>query len=371
MLIPTMEAIGGAERQVLLLATELAKSGHAVTVVALSGGGGAMHQKLKEAGVGYHSLEMRKAWIDPLGWWRYFAWTRRERPEIVHAHLPHASWFGRWMRLIWPVRVLIDTIHTSATGGRWRRIGYRLSDWLTDHVTCVSAAVADMIAASGIASREHMTILPNGVAIPEIPANAARSGRGFDWISVGRLSRVKDYPTLLRAFARLPVGARLTIAGSGPDEAALQVLAASLGVGGRVDLVGFQAEIQPWLARADGFVLSSLWEGLPISVLEAQAAGLPVVATDGCGTREAMEVGRSGLLAPVGDSDALAVAMARVMALSPEGRTSMGLAGREFVRRNFALTSIVDRWLALYGRLLIENPVAKRRSRRRAQVLRD
>ena len=349
MVIPTIDAIGGAERQVLLLAIELRRRGHEVTVIALSGDGGTEKVKLAESGVLFVTLAMRKAWIDPRGWRRYVVWAREHRPQVVHAHLAHASWFARWVRLICPVRVVVDTIHTSNVGGLKRRLGYRLSDWLSDEVTCVSSAVAE--SAARISRGRTLTIVPNGVLIPEIRRQDMPPGRRFQWIAVGRLERVKDYPTLLGALAMLP-DAALTIAGAGRDEAALHALCGQLGIEDRVSFAGFQQEVDPLLRAADAFVLSSLWEGLPVSVLEAQAIGLPVVATDGRGTTEAMVVNETGLAVPVGDVEALAGAMRAIMAISTEERAAMGRAGRAWVAANFSLPVVVEHWERLYTRLL-------------------
>jgi glycosyltransferase involved in cell wall biosynthesis len=356
MVIPTLDAIGGAERQVIVLSKELAARGNCVTIVALSGTGITIGGELSQAGVGFLSLGMRKAWVDPRGWQRYIRWARRNRPDILHSHLPHATWFARWVRLLAPVHVQIDTLHTSRTGGRVQRLGYRISAFLNNAVTCVSTVVADSAADAGIALRQHLKIVPNGVPLPrlepELGAASDSSAAPFRWIAVGRLAPVKDYPTLLRAFAVLPGAPCLQIVGSGPEEAALRSLAAQLKIDHRVEFAGFQSDVFPLLGSADAFVLSSKWEGLPIGALEAAAAGLPVVATNGPGTREAMLPGESGLLVPVGDAPALAEAMAAVMAMPGEERRAMGNRGRELVEERFSIGAVVDRWERLYTALL-------------------
>jgi glycosyltransferase involved in cell wall biosynthesis len=229
-LIPTIDQIGGAESQVLLLAKELATRGWPVTLIALSGNGQATAAELASANVDFLSLEMRKAWIDPRGWLRYRAWFRIHRPAIVHAHLPHATLFARWVRLLAPIRVQIDTIHTSKTtsnsGGPGRRLGYKLSNWLTSQVTCVSEAVANSALTAGLTSREKLRIIPNGVVLPPPPPR--NHNESFQWIAVGRLAPVKDYPTLLHAFAALPGQPSLQIVGTGPEEVHLRNLAAEL-----------------------------------------------------------------------------------------------------------------------------------------------
>lgn len=359
MLIPTVDHIGGAERQVQLLAKALAARGWRVTIVALSGSGAAHKEELASAGVAFLSLHMRKAWIDPRGWFRYHAWALYSQPDIVHAHLPHASWFARCMRLYTPVRVLLDTIHTSSAGPRSRWLTYRLTNWLSNRITCVSESVA---ASCRVAPKKGLLVIPNAVEIPcrEIQPHCSQSA-SFRWIAVGRLAPVKDYPTLLRAFAALPDSAHLQIAGSGPEEDALRALAAQLGIEDRVQFAGFQQDISGLLANADAFVLASRWEGLPVSVLEAAAAGLPVVATAGSGTSEAMQAGQTGLIVPVGDVAALSAAMARVMAMSPGQRRIMGAAGRRFVETHFSLPIVVNRWEGLYTQLLEEHPRSSRR----------
>jgi glycosyltransferase involved in cell wall biosynthesis len=302
---------------------------------------------------------MRKAWIDPLGWLRYIAWHTNNRPEILHAHLPHATFFARWVRLFAPVNVLVDTIHTSHPGSATRQLGYRLSHWLSTQVTCVSDPVARAVLAARIVPKlspeQNLTVLPNGIVLHCLNPSQARNPaihQPLRWIAVGRLAPVKDYPTLLRAFAALPGHPTLQIVGSGPQEQPLRQLAAELAIESRVQFAGFQSDVQPLLAAADAFVLSSLWEGLPISVLEASAAGLPVVVTDAKGVRETMLPGETGLIVPVGDIHALANAMSELMALPPNQRQTIGNRGRAFVEARFSLAKIVDCWEQLYSSLL-------------------
>jgi len=358
LIIPTIDHIGGAERQLLHLARELASRGWQVTVVALSGTGGPEAATLRSLNISFLSLEMRKAWLDPRGWLRFLRWARLHRPDILHAHLPHATWFARCIRPFARIGVLIDTIHTTSTGTNGRKLLYRITNPLTTHVTCVSHAVAESALAARMVSAAKLTLLPNGVPLP--PLTARQSSPTFRWIAVGRLAPVKDYPTLLHAFATLPSHATLQIVGTGPEELTLRSLSASLNIADRVHFSGFHADIPPLLAQADAFVQSSLWEGLPISILEASASALPVVATDAAGTREALIPGQTGLIAPIGDSSALAATMAEVMALPHSERKKIGQHGRQFVEQNFSLSAITTQWEALYRRLLRrESPTAQ------------
>jgi len=359
-IIPTIDEIGGGERQVLVLARAFSERGWRVTLITLSGSRAQDDPQLAESGVTCLSLKMRKAWIDPRGWLRYLAWAARNRLDIVHAHLPHATWFARCMRLFSPIRVHIDTIHTSKTGSLSRRLAYRLTHCLSNRVTCVSKAAASAVLNAGMVRSNGLLVIPNGVPVPPRSLEHPSFDRDFYWIAVGRLAPVKDYPTLLKAFAGLPETAQLTIVGAGPEEEKLRALSSSLNIADRVHFAGFHRDIHPLLNRADAFVQSSLWEGLPTSILEASAAGLAIAATNAAGTCEATIPGHTAVLVPIADIKALEAAMTQIMQMSSETRAQMGWRGRQFVEQNYALPTVVDAWHTLYNRLLAEQPTPSR-----------
>ncbi|MGA9061964.1 MAG: glycosyltransferase [Terracidiphilus sp.] len=359
--IPGIDRIAGAERQAILLAKGLRRRGWRVTVVALSGTGGAAAAELRESGVGFISLEMRKGLADPRGWVRFQRWLWRERPDVVHAHLPHAAWLARWSRMTAPVPVVIDTLHSSCTGKAGRHIGYACSRWLPDHVTAVSHATAASHLAAGMVRKDRLSVLGNGIEVeawqPDAQSRcAARRELGcadeFLWLAVGRLEAVKDYPTTLGALAGVPETARLLVSGTGPLEMELVQLAARLGLERRVHFLGFEPNVKRWMQAADGFVLSSRYEGLPMALLEAGACGLPAVATDVLGTREVIVDGETGWLTPAGDAHGLAETMARLMHTPPDERCAMGERARLRVAEQFSLETVLDRWERLYAEML-------------------
>jgi glycosyltransferase involved in cell wall biosynthesis len=365
LVIPGLDRIGGAERQVILLAKGLRRRGWRVSVVALSGTGGDAAAELIASGAAFLSLGMRKGLADPRGWIRFNRWLRRESPDVLHAHLPHAAWLARWSRLAAPVRVVVDTLHSSSTGPLGRRLGYRWSGWLSDRVTAVSRAVADAHRSAAMAGEDKLTVLPNGVDTeawrPDAAVRAAVRRElelhdEFLWLAVGRLEPVKDYSTLLRAMVEVPVSARLVIAGGGPAQTELLRLSAQLGLERRVRFLGFEPDVRRWMQAADGFVLSSRWEGLPMGLLEAAACALSAVSTDVPGTREVIVDGQTGSLAVAGSAIALQGAMTRMMQTPAEERKAMGERARQRVIERFNLELILDRWEALYGELLQQNP---------------
>ena len=154
-------------------------------------------------------------------------------------------------------------------------------------------------------------------------------GNEFLWFAAGRLDPVKDYPALLWAMMEVPSEAHLVIAGAGPEEIALRRLAIQFGIESRVRFLGFQPDVLQWMQAADGFVLSSRWEGLSMSLLEAGACALPAVATDVAGTREILVHGETGFLAQAGDRLALRGAMTRMMRLDVEARAGDGSTGTQ------------------------------------------
>lgn len=361
--IPGIDKLGGAEKQAIALAKGLVRREWRVSMIALSGNGGAAAGELAAADVEFLTLRMRKGLADPRGWVRLNRWLRRERPDVLHTHLPHATWMARGSRLLAPVRVVVDTVHTAATGPGTRRMVYRWTGWLADCVTAVSCGVADAYVGAGMVRADRMTVLPNGIELEGWePGTRKECGLKdeFVWCAVGRLERVKKYGALLRAMAGLPETARLMIAGSGAEEVALRALAEELGVAGRVRFLGFQADVRPRLQAADGFVLSSLWEGLPVSLLEAGACGLPAVATDVAGVREVVADGETGFVAAADDVDSLRRAMLRLMQMRPENRLAMGMDARRRIEERFALESVLDRWEALYGALMERNARPRR-----------
>jgi glycosyltransferase involved in cell wall biosynthesis len=370
-MIPGLNRVGGAEQQTILLARGLAQRGWRVTVLVLSGDQGTATTLLESRGVQFLSLKMRKGLADPRGWLLLHSWLRRERPEIVHAHLPHAAWMARWSRLGAPVRVLIDTLHSSSTGTAGRQIGYRISDWLTDKVTAVSSAVADTHLAARMVSAGKLVVLANGINLDQWhrDADARVSLRteigmdsGFLWFAASRLDAVKDYPTLLTALALTPEDEYLAIAGSGPQETKLRQMTRDLKLEKRVRFLGFEPDVRRWMQAADGFVLCSRWEGLPMGLLEAAACELPVVATDVPGTREVVMHGVTGFLSPAGNPYGLSNSMIRMVQMTASARAQMGANARQLVVERFGLDAALDLWETIYRELLSRNQFPHRRA---------
>jgi glycosyltransferase involved in cell wall biosynthesis len=178
----------------------------------------------------------------------------------------------------------------------------------------------------------------------------------FIWLAVGRLAPAKDYPNLLRAWAQIHEkhqAARLWIAGAGHFAEVItqnDLIGTAARHDSGVEWLGLRRDIADLLDAADGFVLSSAWEGMPLVIGEAMAMQKPLVATDVGGVREL--VGDAGLLVPASDSQALAGAMLHIMTMNDQQRRSLGKQARERIELHFSMQTKADEWERLYHQLM-------------------
>ena len=176
--------------------------------------------------------------------------------------------------------------------------------------------------------------------------------------TVGRLNEVKRQDLLLRAFAtvrpRVP-SARLLLVGDGPRRAELETLAAEIGVSDAVRFAGYQARPERCLKVMDVFALTSRMEGLPLAILEAWAAGLPVVASAVGGVPDLIDDGRNGLLFPSGDEPRLTLLLGELLA-DPARRHALGEAGRGEVMERYDLERMASEYDGYYQALLGSGP---------------
>jgi glycosyltransferase involved in cell wall biosynthesis len=170
-------------------------------------------------------------------------------------------------------------------------------------------------------------------------------------VGVGRFAYPKDFSTLLAALELVGAGYRAALVGDGPGLGEVVTALRARGLSDRVELLGARGDVSDVLARSDVFVLSSRSEGFPVSILEAMAAGLPVVATDVGGVAEAVVDGETGILVPAGDPEALAAALRRLVA-DPALRRRLGAAGRTRAFRRFDVAHFRAEHLKLYRREL-------------------
>jgi glycosyltransferase involved in cell wall biosynthesis len=362
--LSTSMGMGGADQQLLSAAQQLRVQGYAVLVVSLTPLG-PMGLQARSLGIPIESLEMRRGVPDPRGLLRLIRLVRQWKPDVLHSHMVHANLMARVLRLFVRVPILVSTIHNIHEGGRLRMVASKMTNGWVDHMTIVSEAAADRFVSEGIVPRTLLRVIPNGIDtdrfrnLPPGTRQSIRRSLGieheFVWLAVGRFVLAKDYPNMLHAFAGIHEQypeAVLLLVGRGALQGETEALVQSLGLSRVVRFLGVRQDVPEIMSAADGYVMSSEFEGMPIVLLEAASAGLPIVATSVGGNAEVVRNGESGILVPARDHEGLAGAMLRIIKMSDAERRAMGERGHQHIRTHYGLGRVVERWDALYRELL-------------------
>jgi glycosyltransferase involved in cell wall biosynthesis len=354
--ITRADAVGGASVHVRDLAQAMLGRGHQVMVFI--GGEGPVTEQLHAAGVPFRGLRFLRRPIRPVQDLRAIlelaAAMREFQPDVLSLHTAKAGWIGRLVAARQGIPA-IYTPHGWSLGDRFAApagLAFRWAEkaaarW-AGAIICVCQYEKELALRQRVASAEHLHVVYNGVhdIPPELRAQPGTSPVRI--VSVARLDAPKDHVTLFHALAAIPAeGWRLDLVGDGPLENNLMSLARELGIAARVRFLGYRQNPATILGRAGIFVLSSRSEALPRSVLEAMRAGLPVVATRVGGVPEAVVDGVNGLLAPAGESGALAAALARLLG-DAELRTRFGAEARRTYERRFGFDRMAQETEAVY-----------------------
>ena len=355
LLVATLAEVGGVATYLESLLPALAGR-FEVTVAAH--GDGPLVAAAAESGARYHPLEHVRRSINPLrelrGLLELYRVCRSARPDVLHVNSSKAGILGRLAAAPARVPVRVFTVHGwgfRTNGPAWL---FLLLERLVERLTTMTICVAEAERALGIAKRTcrpaRTVVIPNGVAVaadasPERPPGTATI------VSVGRLKAPKDFGTLVDALSRVTIEYRAVVVGDGPDRQSVESAIEAAGLRDRVELLGERSDVRSVLSRADLFVLSSRSEAMPMSVLEAMAEGLPVVASAVGGVPEVVVDEETGLLVPPGDAAALASAIERLLD-DRELRVALGARGLERARTTFSLERFRADHLRAYRALL-------------------
>lgn len=356
-LIPTL-TVGGAERMVALLSHHLKRSGHAVGVVSMYAPFGTwIEAELEANGIPVHFLGKRRG-FDGRMIPRIASVVARFRPDVVHTHMYVLKYALAALAISRP-KLAVHTLHNQADleAGRVDR----MLQYLAFRSAVVPVAIGQAVAESvrrvyGMAPRRT---IPNGISVADYapPLGAREEVRASlrvppaapTFLTVGRLEPQKNVEGLIRAFAspRLAAaGALLLVAGDGILRGDLERLARDLGVAERVRFLGVRDDIPRVLAAADVFALASLYEGNPLVVMEAMAAGKPVVATAvGC-VPELVAEG-AGVLVPPRDEPGLEAALFALARDAARAR-ELGAAASLVARARFDASVMARAYEELY-----------------------
>jgi glycosyltransferase involved in cell wall biosynthesis len=354
--------LGGTEKQVAVLAAGLRHRDVEVTVVVLRKGG-AREDILREAGVPLINLNLpaqgNQPWKSPLiialALNRLTRTLLRLRPDVVHAFLLHSYLLAPPSARLARVPVCVAgrrSLSDFKAGIRFAVAGERIVARMTDLLIANANAVADDVVRTEGVARDKIRVVYNALTDSafELALPAKLDSSVPVVVCVANLKATKGHRYLLEAAAQLRdrgLACTYALVGAGPEQGRLQHQAETLGLD--VRFLGARTDIAALLARADVVVLPSLTEGMSNAVMEAMAAGKPVVATTAGGTAELIE-GR-GVLVPPADAAALAAGLERVLR-DPVGARLTAEAAREWSRRFLHLDGMVDRHLAIYSELL-------------------
>lgn len=293
---------------------------------------------------------------------RLTRWLRDKRPRAVHTHLFTADTWGRLAARLARVPGIYSTVHSANDwkGRTERLIDRALARCSTRIVACSETVRASLIERDRIAAA-RVTCIPNGVDLARVGSPEPAPLRAeFDFppqvpilAVIGRLHPAKGHRDLLPALSALReqgLDFRVLIVGEGPLREELESAIASRDLGPRVILTGQRGDVPALLAALDALVIPSRWEGLPIVLLEAMARGCPIVASRVGGIPDAVRDAREGLLVPPGDPDALAAALARLLA-SPELRRELGANAARRARERYDAAATMRAYEALYDDL--------------------
>lgn len=354
-------AVGGAEEMVLNLVRYLpAEFDRAVVCIDRPG---PMGVEIQKTGVPFHSLGLRPGLRRPADLLRLQQFIHDLEPTIVHTFLLTASLYGRFAAMLARVPIVIGTeVNIYERKQPLHRLAERWLMQRTDAVIASAGSVRDFYVDQVSADPDKVVVIYNAVDWSQLQAT---KGRG-EWRAeigvpddapaagiIARLTEQKAHRVLFEAMASRPeLGAlHLIVVGDGELGDELRRRTEQLGLAGRVHFAGARRDLGNVLGAIDMFLMPSLWEGLPLSLVLAMGAGLPVIASRVAGIPEVVQDEVSGLLVDAGDVPGLASAMVRVVQ-DAALRASLGEQARAFVRPRFGVDGYIASMTALYDKLL-------------------
>lgn len=382
--------VGGPALHVTYLSEGLGGRGYETTLVAgdVARGEESMERVAAAAGVEVVRLPGLSRELSPVrdlvAAWRLARIIRRVKPDVVHTHTAKAGAVGRIAALAAgrPRPVVVHTFHGHVLRGYFGSAGslvFRAIETalarVTDRLVAVSPEVRDELVRLGVAPASKFSVIRLGIELePRVAfdgdVDEVRRRIGIPsgkyvvgWF--GRMTTVKrtdDLLTMLAGLRERGIDALLLLVGDGDDRASLEQRAHDLGLARSCLFLGYQEDVAPWYAICDAVVLTSANEGTPVTIIEALAAGRPVVATRVGGLPDVVDEGETGLLVRPGDTHAMAERL-ELLARDPELARRMGEEGRRRALSRYAVSRLVDDVDALYRALLAERTTSARTRR--------
>jgi glycosyltransferase involved in cell wall biosynthesis len=285
---------------------------------------------------------------------------KRSPPDVVHCHNATAAIMAALPARLAGVKTVIVTRHglVDPPYQLRRELKFALASRWCDWIVGVCEATRTNLRAAPFAARDRIIRIYNGASPADILA-IPRTKNGFTLLYVGRLAPPKDHATLLRAVALTRAhhpNVQLWMVGDGPLEFSLRKLSDELGLNECVTFFGEQADVSPFLLAADLFVMSSVTEGLPVSLLEAMSVGLPAVVTDVGGMGEIARLSGAVTLVPSSDPEGMAIALCDAVGRQQE-LLKMGQLASTCYEQYFKPERMHDEYMRLYKRRISHDQV--------------
>jgi glycosyltransferase involved in cell wall biosynthesis len=359
--------IGGAEEMVFTLMRRLPKRFE--PIVCCITNAGPMGEEMQRAGIRVDVLGLNPGLRRPHDVLRIRGYLARTKAHIVHTFLLTASLYGRFAAILAGVPVVIGTeVNVYQQKRRSHALAERLLMRGTDCVIASAESVRDFYIHQVRADPARVKVIYNAVdwSALETTMTSAQTRRELGIPAsalvvsiIARLTEQKAHRVLFDALASTPSLAQAHLLAVGDGELRDELLAHvnALHIGDRVHFVGARRDLGNILAASDVFVMPSLWEGLPLSLVLAMGAGLPVVASRVAGIPEVVQHDRTGLLVSPGNPSQLGTALGSLVADSVL-RARLGAAAREFVRPRFGADNYIASVTSLYDSLLAAKGLA-------------
>lgn len=278
---------------------------------------------------------------------------RQFSPDVVHFHNPTPTIYGALAARTAGVRSIVSTRHSLVAKPRrpLEELKYAVAAVCCDWVVGICDATVDNLRSLHIIAPRKIVRVYNGVSpLTRVPPEQRPLKEGFTLLFVGRLEAVKNHSLLLRAFSAAHTqnpGLRLWLVGDGSERTRLEALAASLGISAAVTFWGQQIDVAPFFSAADLFIMSSISEGLPMSLLQAFSIGLPAIVTDVGGMAEAVRLANAGITIPSMQPDEMAAVILRLAEDADERKRLSANASTAF-QSDFSLRMTVRAYRQLY-----------------------